>query len=218
MTDFATARINMVEGQVKPNKVTDPVLLQAMLDIPREAFVPGPMKSVSYVDEDIEIAPGRYLTEPMVIARLIAEARIRAGDIVLDIGCATGYSTAVMARLASTVVGLEVDEDLAGRATRTLADQGVDNAVIVTGDLTAGHPDQAPYDVILVNGAVSALPDGIVSQLAEGGRLTCVHSPAGHVGRARLYRRTNGHVSHLELFDAATPYLPGFERKPAFEF
>jgi len=218
MTDFSAARLNMVEGQIRPNKVTDPALLDAMLEIPREAFVPGPMKAVAYVDEDIEIAPGRYLVEPMVIARLITEARVAPTDIVLDIGCATGYSTALLARLASTVVGLESDTALADRATRTLAEQGVDNAVVVTGPLEDGHEAQAPYDVIVLNGAVHRLPDRVLDQLGEGGRLVCVRAPAGGVGRAHLYRRIEGRVSHRALFDAATPRLPGFERKPAFEF
>ncbi|MEO3433174.1 protein-L-isoaspartate O-methyltransferase [Inquilinus sp. CAU 1745] len=218
MTDYTAARLNMVEGQVKPNRVTDGALLNAMANVPRELFVPAASRGIAYVDEDISIGGGRYLLEPMVFARLVQEARVGKEDVVLDIGCGTGYSTAVLARLANTVVALESDADFADRAGDLLSDLHVDNAVIVQGGLPAGHAAQGPYPVILINGAVAEVPQALFDQLADGGRLVTVLAGKGRVGRAVLYRRIGEIVSRRELFDASTPILPGFEPVPAFEF
>lgn len=218
MTDYALARFHMVEGQVKPNKVTDEGVVNAMLDVPRELFVPKSVRGVAYVDEDIAIAADRYLVEPMVMARLLNEATVRPTDIALDIGCATGYSTALLARLASTVVAVEQDADLVGQATATLQQLGVDNAVVVEADPQSGYPAQAPYDVILINNSVPDVPRTLLDQLADGGRLVTVLSDSGHLGRAVIYRRVGETVSKRELFDASTPTQPAFARKPAFEF
>ncbi|HYE51565.1 MAG TPA: protein-L-isoaspartate O-methyltransferase [Azospirillaceae bacterium] len=217
-TDYATARFNMVEGQIRPNKVTDNVLVHAILDTPRERFVPGPLRSLAYVDEDIPVARGRYLMEPMVMARLLQEARIDGQDVVLDIGAATGYAAAVIGRLAGTVVALEADAALAEAAAKALQEQGVDNAVVMTGAHAEGYPKQAPYDVIFIEGAVAEVPQALLDQLAEGGRLVCVLAPAGGMGQAKLYQRIAGVVSGRVLFDAAVRPLPGFEAKPRFEF
>lgn len=218
MTDYTAARLNMVEGQVKPNRVTDGALLNAMANVPRELFVPAASRGIAYVDEDISIGGGRYLLEPMVFARLVQEAGVGKEDVVLDIGCGTGYSTAVLARLANTVVALESDADFADRAGDLLSDMNVDNAVIVKGGLPAGHAAQGPYPVILINGAVAEAPQALFDQLADGGRLVTVLAGKGRVGRAVLYRRIGEIVSRRELFDASTPLLPGFEPVPAFEF
>ncbi|NBC97364.1 MAG: methyltransferase domain-containing protein [Deinococcus-Thermus bacterium] len=218
MTDHALARFHMVEGQVKPNKVTDEGVVAAMSDVPRELFVPKAVRGVAYVDEDIQIAPDRYLVEPMVIARLLNEATVRPGDIALDIGCATGYSTALLARLASTVVAVEQDAEMVAQASATLQQLGVDNAVVVEADPTAGYPQQAPYDVIMINNSVPEVPATLLDQLADGGRLVTVLSDSGHLGRAVLYRRFGETVSSRDLFDASTPTQPAFARKPAFEF
>lgn len=152
MQDYATARQNMVDSQIKPNRVTDIAVMDAMREVPRELFVPTIARGVAYVDEDIRIADGRYLMEPMVLARLLDAAAIRRDDVVLDIGCGTGYSTAVLARLANTVVAVESDRDLARGAGELLLRLGVDNAVIVDGPLTDGYPAQAPYQVIVLEG------------------------------------------------------------------
>lgn len=218
MTDYARARFLMVEGQVKPNKVTDEGVVDAMLEVPRELFVPKSLRGVAYVDEDIQIAPGRYLIEPMILGRLLNEAAVRPTDIVLDVGGGTGYSAALLARMASTVVAVEGDTELASQATATLQQLGVDNAVVVEGDPKAGYPEQAPYDVILVNNSVPEVPRTLLDQLAEGGRLVTVLSETGHLGKAMIYRRIGDTVSHRQLFDASTPTHPAFERKPAFEF
>jgi protein-L-isoaspartate(D-aspartate) O-methyltransferase len=218
MTDYARARFNMVEGQVKPNRVTDPMLLQAMLEVPRELFVPKAARGIACVDEDIPIGRGRHLVEPMVFGRLVDAAAPLPGDMVLVVGAGTGYSAAVLARLANTVVALEGDPTLAREATDLLARLGADNAVVVEGPLTEGYPRQAPYDVIIVEGAVAAVPEAILGQLADGGRLATVVSADGRMGRAVLFQRFGVTTARRVLFDAATPFLPGFAPRPVFEF
>lgn len=215
MTDFAAARQNMVESQIRPNRVSNPALIEAMQTVPREQFVPAASRPVAYVDEDVVVKRGRYLMEPRVLARLIESAEIGPDDMVLDIGCGTGYATAILARLCGTAVGLESDEDLAAEAEERLTALGIDNALVVRNDLTAGYPAQGPYDVILFGGAVASVPDAIGEQLAERGRLLAVISD-GTVGRATLMTKYGGILSSRELFDASTPFLPGFE--PVEEF
>ena len=192
MTDHAAARRNMVSGQIRTNRVTDERLIDAMEEIPREHFVPHAKRGIAYVDEDVEIAPGRYLMEPMVLARLVQEANVAAEDVVLDIGCGTGYATAVMSRLAGTVIALDVDGALAAEAERTLSAVGADNAIVVTGPLAEGYASQAPYDVMLLGGAVDHLPQALADQLAEGGRIVGVLREAGGVGQATLWARHRG--------------------------
>ncbi len=218
MFDFAQARSNMIDSQLRTNKVTDTGVLDAFAAVPRERFLPEARAGVAYIDEDLEVAPGRYLMEPMVLARLLQAARIEATDMVLDVGCTTGYSSAVLARLADTVVALESDPALCERANQTLQDLGIDNAVVVTADLTAGYEKQAPYDVILLGGAVAELPEAILSQLAEGGRLVSVMASQAHLGQAVLVRRNAGQASRRVLFDAAVRELPGFAAAPGFVF
>jgi len=218
MTDFAAVRHNMVENQIRPNRVTDPRVIEAMEAVPRELFVPKSLRGLAYIDEDLEVAPGRYLMEPMVMARLLQAAEIGPDDVVLDIGCATGYGPAVLARLATTVVGLESDPALAERATTLLAELGADSAAVVTGPLEAGYAAQAPYDVIVIEGAVEVVPEAITDQLAEGGRLVCVVAGRGTVGKLTAFLRLHGAISRRTEFDAAVPPLPGFQSPPRFEF
>lgn len=221
MQDYATARHNMVDSQIKPNRVTDIAVMDAMREVPRELFVPTIARGVAYVDEDIRIADGRFLMEPMVLARLLDAAAIRRDDVVLDIGCGTGYSTAVLARLANTVVAVESDRELARGAGELLLRLGVDNAVIVDGPLTEGYPAQAPYQVIVLEGAVARVPDGIMAQLDEGGRLVAVIAPdlgRPAMGCATLFRRLHGQIASRPLFDAGTQLLLGFEPQPTFQF
>jgi protein-L-isoaspartate(D-aspartate) O-methyltransferase len=218
MVDYTESRWNMVESQIRTNKVTDPALLAVMANLPRECFVPEPLRGIAYVDEDIPLGKGRYLMEPMVLARLLQTAAVRPEDVVLDVGCATGYSTAVLARLANTVVAVESDPELAARATGTLAELGIDNAVVVEAPLREGYPKQAPYDVIFIGGAVPEIPRVIADQLAEGGRLVTVVAEEGAVGRGTLMIRSGGVLSDRPVFDAATPPLPEFSREPGFVF
>ena len=207
----------MVDGQIRPNNVTDERLITALLAVPREVFVPKALKGVAYVDEDILIGGGRYLMEPVVFARLLQAARIGPDDAVLDVGCGTGYSSAVLARLASAVVALEVDPELVRRANANLTELGVDNVAVVQGELREGCPAQGPYDVIFVNGAVEEAPVALTQQLGEDGRMLLVERRNG-VGKAMSYGRFKGNISRRELFGAQVPTLPGFERKPAFVF
>lgn len=216
--DFSTARQNMVDSQIRPNQVNDERVLAAMAKVPREAFLPSEVKGVAYVDENLPIADGRYLMAPIVLARLLQAAAIDPSEVVLDVGCGTGYSAAVMACLASTVVGIESDERLAQRAGGTLAEQGIDTVAVFEGDLAAGYAKQAPFEVIFFEGAVAEIPASLAEQLSEGGRLLAVVKPDGGVGVANLVTRVGGQLARRSLFDANIPYLPGFEPAAAFTF
>lgn len=214
--DFSAARFNMIEGQIRPNKVTDLRLVSAMLELPRERFVSPALAGVAYVDEDLQIAPGRYLIEPMVLARLIQEAVIEADDLVLEIGAGSGYGTALLARLAGTVIAIEPDAGLRKQATDVLRGLGVENATMVDAPMADGRPGQGPFDVILINGAVGELPAGLRDQLADGGRLVMVEHPPGEAGRAVLISRHGEAFGRRVLFDAGTPVLPGLGARPRF--
>lgn len=216
--EYSAARLNMVDSQIRPNKVTDQRVVDAFLAIPRDQFVPAGLRGVAYVDKSIPVGNGRFLLEPMVLARLLNEAKIEATDIVLDVGTGTGYSAAVIGRLAATVVALESDAGLAAQANQTMQTHGVDNAAIMQGPLAAGWAKQGPYNVIVVQGAVSAVPQALLDQLAEGGRLVAVVLPESGQGVARLYQKTGGQVSSRILFDASASLLPGLEAKPDFQF
>lgn len=218
MPDYTTARLNMVESQVRPNKVTDLRVLGALLDVPRELFVPESLRGVAYVDEDVPIGGGRYLMEPMVLARLLQTAQTGPTDVVLEIGCATGYATALIASLAARVIAVEIDADLAQTTEMNLNRLGVHNARVVVGSLASGHAVDAPYDVIVFGGAVERLPPQVIDQLAEGGRLVAVVAPPGEPGRAVLITKVGGALSRRVVFDAGTPVLPGLELEPGFAF
>lgn len=217
MQSFATARHNMVESQIRTNKVTSPAVIGAFSELPRERFVPEGLRGVAYVDEDIELTHGRFLMEPMILARLIQIAAPKPEDIALDVGCGSGYASAVLARLCSAVVALESDRGLIARANALFGEMQINNIVVVEGALTAGYPRQAPYNVILLNGAVERIPQALFDQLADGGRLVTVHMDGG-VGRGTLYLKSAGIVSRRPIFDAATPVLPGFNAEPHFVF
>lgn len=216
---FDQSRENMVERQIRPNKVTDTALLSALRLVPREKFAPKHLQSIAYTDEDIAVGNGWYLPEPMVLARLIQAACIHKDDVVLDIGCGAGYSAAILGHLAGTVVGIESDTNMARYADRILHDLGIVNTVIVQqGDLREGYPKQAPYNVIFINGSVPVVPEKIKNQLAEGGRLVTVLSGAGIMGVAVLMTRRGEDMETRVLFDAAAPPLVGFELPKAFVF
>ena len=221
MLNFENARANMVDGQILPNRVTDPTLIAALRSVPRELFVPQEALGIAYVDEEIPIGNGRRLLEPMVLARMLQEAEISPRDVVLDIGCATGYSTALLACLASTVVAIESDTVLFERASKALSTLATDSATLINRELTGGYPAQAPYDVIVINGAVAEVPPAILKQLADGGRLVTVvayNHDIARLGQARLYRKVGSSVSSISMFEASAPVLPGFEFKPRFVF
>lgn len=217
MENFALARDHMIDGQLKPNRVTDPRVLDALRAVPREVFVPKALKGVAYVDEDLEVAPGRFLMEPMVFSRLLQETSVIGSDVVLDIGCATGYSAAVLSHLAAAVVAVEEDPDLAEKAMANLTELECANAAVTKGPLASGAADQGPFDVIFINGAVEQVPVALLGQLAEGGRAACVYVVDG-VGKASLFIKEGGVVGRRELFDASVPALPGFAKERGFVF
>lgn len=216
MFDTATARRNMVDGQVRTADVTNLDLIAAMLAVPRERFVPPSLVELAYLDSDLPIGQGRALLKPMVLAKLIQAAQPREGDRVLDVACATGYASAVLARLCGSVVGLEQDPELARQAKATLAATG-DHVVVNTGPLTEGWPDGAPYDLIFLNGATEIVPETLGRQLKPNGRLTCIFGRPP-VSRAMIYRVVEGQLVGRPIFDAAASVLPGFVAAPTFVF
>jgi len=216
--DFAAARRNMVESQIRTNRVTDERIVAALGEIPRELFVGEDRAAIAYVDEALTLGGGRYLMEPMAFAMLLQAAEIGGDDVVLDIGCATGYSSAVLARFAGTVVALEEDTGFAARATELLAELKIDNVAVMEGALTAGHAGQAPYNAIVISGAVAEVPEVIIRQLADGGRLVFIEASEDGLGRGFLIGKYGESISRRHIFDAGSPILSGFERRPAFSF
>ncbi|MFN4165051.1 MAG: protein-L-isoaspartate O-methyltransferase family protein [Ferrovibrio sp.] len=216
---FAEARRQMVLTQLRPNKVIDEQLIAAMAALPREQFVPKAYRGVAYMDEDVAVAPGRYLMEPMVLARLLQEAEIQPGEVALVVGSGAGYELGVLARLCSTVIGLEADAALAQQASQTLQALDIDNTAIVEGALKDGLAKQGPFNLILLAGAVPEIPAALLAQLVDGGRLVGVVRPAGApIGQAVLVKRSGELFPQRVLFDAGTPLLPGFERPAGFVF
>jgi protein-L-isoaspartate(D-aspartate) O-methyltransferase len=223
MADLSLQRQNMVDSQVRPSDVTDRRIPRAMIAVPREAFVSPARKGVAYLDIDLPVdvpgrgPTGRVVLAPRTFAKLLQLAAVEATDLVLDIGCATGYSAAILARLAQTVVALECDLALAQEATRVLQSLGADNVAVVQGELAAGYPAEGPFDVIVIEGAVASVPDALIGQLKDGGRLVAIVSD-GRTGRAAVWRRSGGAVSESDGFDASAPFLPGFEPARHFVF
>ncbi|HEY3776460.1 MAG TPA: protein-L-isoaspartate O-methyltransferase [Rhizomicrobium sp.] len=217
MPDYARQRQIMVASQVLAGGATDERLLDAMGEIPRERFVPGDKRSIAYADAPLEVVNRRWLLAPATFARLVQLAVIAPGDNVLDVGCTTGYSTAVLAKLARRVVGLEEDADLVRIASEGLHAMQVGNAQIVQGALADGHPAENPYDVILVEGAMEQEPERLLAQLAEGGRLVGIlhYEPQGH---AMLYLKEYGKVGRRMAFDASAQVLAGFRAPAGFVF
>lgn len=219
MTDFALARRNMVDGQLRPNRVTNAALLAAVGELPRERFLPDALKSVAYADDDVPLGSGRYMMEPMVLARLIQSLQPQREDKALVAASGRGYGAAILARLVSSVVAVENNADLAASAQQTLRDLGVANIQLVAGQPDQGAAASGPYDVILIEGAVQEVPSAITGQLAEGGRLaTVLADPSGALGVAQLFVKQGGVTSGRPLFDAGTPLLPGFTPPPRFTF
>lgn len=221
--DFAAARVTMVHSQLRANGVQDPAVLAAMADIPRESFLPKPLHGQAYVDEDLDLGGGRWLMEPLILARLLQALAVQPTDVALVAGDATGYATAIAARLASYVVSLDADPDTAQRAAPVLNQLSIGNVEFVHAPLAGGHPAGAPYDVVLLAGAVCEIPPALPRQLADRGRLAgVVRDGAGQrgegTGKAALLVRAGDTWGRRDLFDAGTPVLPGMARRPGFVF
>jgi protein-L-isoaspartate(D-aspartate) O-methyltransferase len=219
MTDFALARRNMVDGQLRPNRVTNSQILAVAGSLPREKFLPEALKAVAYSDEDIPLGNGRFLMEPMVLARLIQTLQPGPEDKALVVAAGRGYGAAVLAGLVKSVVAVESDAGLASAADQTIKALGLQNVTIVQGEAEAGAAVSGPYDVILIEGCVRQIPPAILEQLADGGRLGTVLAGApGAMGVAQLVVKEGGATSGRPLFDAGTPVLPGFAPPARFTF
>ena len=221
MSDFSTARQKMVDGQVRPSDVTDIRILDAMLEVPREAFVPQNQRALAYLDLDLDVSEGgavkRFLIKPVVSAKMLQAAEIKDTDNVLVVGCATGYAAALVAKLAGQVTATESDPALAAKAKDTLGQIVLSNVTVRTAATAEGDSANAPYDVIMLNGATGVAPEGLYRQLREGGRLVGVFAMT-QPQRATLVTCSHGDFGNRALFDAAVPVLPGLERVPAFVF
>ena len=215
MTDFSNRRIMMVDTQVRPSDVTKFPIIEAMLAIPREAYVPAAAREAAYMGENLTIGAGRVMLEPRTLAKMLDALDIQSTDVVLDVGCGLGYSSAVIARFADAVVALESDAALAADAERILAAQGVDNAAVICGPLAAGAAKHGPYDAVTVQGGVEAVPEALLAQIKDGGRIGCVFME-GALGVVRIGHKRDGKISWRYAFNAGAPLLHGFAANRAF--
>lgn len=220
MPEFTAARINMVDSQIHTMGVVNESVLDAFRTIRREDFVPPTSRGIAYCDEDLPVAAGRCLMEPVTHARLIQAAAPNAGELVLDIGCATGYSAAILSRLAGRVVALEQDAGLLAAAEQNWLSLGINNVMPHMGPFAEGNPAEGPYDLIMINGTVSEIPTLLIEQLRTGGRIAAVlKSREDKIGRAVLVTKDrDGQARTRVLFDAAVPYLPGLMPRNEFVF
>ncbi len=215
MSDYAARRTMMVDTQVRPSDVTKFPIIDAMLTVPRERFVPDTQRETAYMGEHVRLVGGRVVLDPRTFAKMLDALDIQRDELALDLGSGLGYSAAVLARLAEAVVAVEEDADMASDAEAALMETDADNAAVVTGPLADGAPKHGPYDVILVEGGVETLPDALEGQLKEGGRIACIFMD-GNLGQCRIGLKVDGQVSWRLAFDASAPVLPGFERRHEF--
>ncbi|MBM7069424.1 protein-L-isoaspartate O-methyltransferase [Actibacterium sp. 188UL27-1] len=215
MSVFEDRRRNMVDTQIRPSDVTKFPIIEAMLTVPRERFVPGGQEEAAYVGENLALAPGRVVLEPRTLAKMLDSLDIQVGEVVLDVGAGLGYSTAILARLADAVVAVEDDGDMAGTAQDVLLSINADNVAVIEAPLTEGAPKHGPYDAIIVEGAVQHVPDALLDQLKDGGRIAALFSE-GSLGVVKIGYKTDGSVSWRFAFNAGAPILPGFEAPRRF--
>ncbi len=215
MADYAARRTMMVDTQVRPSDVTSFPIIDAMLKIPREAFVPDDQREAAYAGENLPLAPGRVLLEPRTLAKMLEELDIGPSDLVLDIGCGLGYSSAVIAHMAEAVVAVEDNEEMAAEAQRLLAENGADNVAVLAGPLAEGAPRHGPYDVIVIEGGVEQIPEAIAAQLKEGGRIAALFME-GQLGTCKVGLKVEGRINWRYGFNAGAPVLPGFEKAREF--
>ena len=215
MTNYAARRAVMVDTQVRPADVTKFPIIDAMMLVPREAFVPDDMREAAYMGENLDLGGGRVILEPRTLAKILDALDIQGDELVLDVGCAYGYSSAVMARMAEAVVAVEEESGMAGEAPGVLSENGADNVVVHQGPLTDGAASHGPYDVVVVEGAVEHLPDALIAQVKDGGRIACLFME-GALGAVRIGYKIDGEMTWRFAFNAGAPVIPGFERHAAF--
>lgn len=215
MTDYAARRTMMVDTQVRPSDVTKFPVIDAMLNVPREMFVPRDRREAAYMGDNVDLGGGRVVFEPRTLAKMLDALDIGSDDLVLCVAAGLGYSAAVTARIAEAVIALEDDAGRVADMQELLAEAGADNVVVQEGALTAGAPEHGPYDVILIEGAVAHLPEPLVAQLKEGGRMACLFAE-GALGTVRIGYKIDGTVSWRHAFNAGAPVIPGFEAHAAF--
>lgn len=215
MIDFAQLRTTMVDTQIRPSDVTKYPIIEAMLNVPREAFVPDDKRAEAYVGEHVALGGGRVVLDPRVLSKMLDVLDIQKDELVLDLGCGLGYSSAVMARMAEAVIAVEEDEEVSAQAQTRLSEAGADNVVVETGTLAAGAAQHGPYDVVIVQGGVETLPDEILSQVKENGRI-CAIFLEGNLGIVRVGYKIDGDVTWRMVFNATAPLLNGFENKSEF--
>ncbi|PWG16185.1 protein-L-isoaspartate O-methyltransferase [Salibaculum griseiflavum] len=205
----------MVDTQVRPSDVTKFPVIDAMLSVPREDYVPDDKRDTAYIDDNVDLGGGRVMLEPRTMGKMLDTLDIQPNEVVMDLGCGLGYSTALLARLAEFVVAVEEDEDRVAEAQANLSSHDVDNAAVVQGSLTAGAPKQGPYDVIVLQGAAEHVPEPLIDQLKDGGRMAVLFSD-GALGTMRIGYKLDGAITWRMAFNAGAPVVPGFERHQAF--
>lgn len=215
MTDFAARRRMMVDTQIRPSDVTKYPIIDALLNVPRELFVPDAQRDAAYIGRDLQLTANRVLLEPRTLAKTLDALDVSGDELVLDVGSAYGYSAAVVARFAEAVVALEEDETMSGESVALLAEAGADNVIPHAGSLAEGAAEHGPYDVILVQGGVEELPQTLLDQLKDGGRIACIFM-TGALGEVRIGHKTGSAVSWRFEFNAGAPVLPGFEKQRIF--
>ena len=215
MTDYKARRTMMVDTQVRPSDVTKFPIIDAMLSVPREDFVPASLREAAYVGENIALGANRVMLEPRTLAKMLDALSIEPDHVVLDLGCGLGYSTAILAKMAEFVVAVEDDADNATQAQNILSESGVDNAAVMQGALSDGAAKSAPYDIVMIQGAVEVVPDAILAQLRDGGRIACIFAE-GALGVVRVGHKIDGAVNWRYAFNAGAPVLSGFQKEAAF--
>jgi protein-L-isoaspartate(D-aspartate) O-methyltransferase len=216
MKDFDTRRTMMVDTQIRPSDVTKFPIIDAMLHVPRERFVPATARDIAYMGEHIALGQGRVVLDPRVLAKMLDALDIQPDELVLDLGCGLGYSSAIVARLAEAVVAVEENEDMAAEAEAMLSETNADNVAVIVGPLTQGAAKHGPYDAILLQGGVEEIPTEISDQLKDGGRMAAIFME-GALGTCRIAHKTGGRLNWRDAFNATAPVLPGFARQPEFQ-
>ncbi|WP_299146551.1 protein-L-isoaspartate O-methyltransferase [uncultured Tateyamaria sp.] len=216
MTDFAARRTMMVDTQVRPSDVTKFPIIDAMLTVQREDFVPSGQREAAYMGENLNLGAGRVLLDPRTLAKMLDALDVSQDELVLDVGAAYGYSAAVIAHMAEAVVALESDEAMVGEAQDALMSAGIDNVITQAGALHEGAAEHGPYDVVIVQGGVAHVPDALLAQLKDGGRIACVFMD-GALGEVRIGYKLDGRLTWRRSFNAGAPVLQGFEKHDAFQ-